>query len=166
VTFDQLEDWSKRPEDGVRYYSGAAVYRTSFNLGQSAAKNQRLYLDLGKVAVMAEVTLNGRSLGILWKAPYRVDATGLLKAGANTLEIKVVNLWANRLIGDEQLPEDSDRKPGGMLKSWPSWVLDGKPSPTGRFTFGSWRGWRKSDPLLESGLLGPVTVRTVSFASF
>ena len=157
VTFEKLEDWSKRPEDGIKYYSGAATYRTTF---QSKIENSRakIYLDLGKVAVMAEVRLNGKDLGILWKPPYRMDVTDAIKDGENMLEVKVVNLWINRQIGDELLPEDSERKDDGTLKKWPQWLLDGKPSPTGRFTFTSWRLWKKDSPLQESGLLGPVTV--------
>ena len=155
VTFEKLGDWSKRSEAGIKYYSGTAVYRTTFQAKKSAA-----YLDLGKVEVMADVTLNGKSLGILWKPPYRVDVTKALKDGENVLELKVVNLWINRLIGDEQLPEDSDRKRDGSLKSWPQWMQEGKPSPTGRFTFSSWRLCKKNDPLVESGLLGPVTILT------
>ena len=89
-----------------------------------------------------------------------VDATDALIAGANTLEIKVTNLLINRMIGDELLPEDSERHGNGTLKQWPQWVLDGKPSPTGRFTFAGWRLWKKEGPLQESGLLGPVTLRT------
>ena len=90
--------------------------------------NRRWYLDLGKVAVMAEVKLNGKDLGILWKPPFRVDVTAALKAGDNLLEVKVVNLWINRLIGDEQLPEDNDRNPNGTLKSWPQWLLKANPA--------------------------------------
>jgi len=156
VTFDQLDDWSKRAESGIKYYSGTAVYRKSFQAGKGPA-----CLDLGKVAIMAEVTLNGRNLGILWKPPYRVDVTNALHDGENQLEIKVVNLWINRQIGDEQLPEDSERNGDGTLKSWPAWLADGKQSPTGRFTFSSWRLWQKDDPLVESGLLGPVTIQPV-----
>ena len=155
VTFEELADWSKRPEDGIKYYSGAATYRTTFQSSRPDPKF-KTYLDLGRVAVMAEVKLNGKDLGILWKPPYRVDVTDALKNGENTLEIKAVNLWINRMIGDEQLPDDSDRNPNGTLKSWPQWIQDGKPSPTGRFTFSSWKLWKKADPLVESGLLGPV----------
>jgi len=108
------------------------------------------------VAVMAEVKLNGQELGILWKAPYRVEVTGVLRPGDNDLEVKVVNLWINRLIGDEQLPEDSERNGNGTLKQWPEWLMQGQPSPAGRFTFTSWRLWKKNDALVESGLLGPV----------
>ncbi len=107
---------------------------------------------------MAQVKLNGRELGILWKPPYRIEVTDALKPGDNALELRVVNLWINRQIGDEQLPEDSDRNPNGTLKSWPAWLAEGKPSPTGRYTFTSWRLWKKNDPLVESGLLGPVTL--------
>ena len=159
VAFDKLEDWSKRPEDGIKYYSGAATYRTTFQ-AKAANPQSKVYLDLGKVAVMAEVKLNGRDLGILWKPPYRVDVTGVIIAGENTLEVSVVNLWINRQIGDEQMPEDSDRNPDGTLKAWPQWLLEGKPSPTGRFTFTSWRLWKKGDAPVESGLLGPVVLRT------
>ena len=162
VTFDKLDDWSKRTEDGIKYYSGTANYQTKFVYKPTSAST-KTWLDLGKVAVMAEVKLNGKDLGILWKEPYRVDVTGALRSGENHLEVKVVNLLINRQIGDEQLPEDSPRNPGGTLKGWPQWVQEGKPSPTGRFTFGSHRLWKKDDPLVESGLLGPVTMQaTVS----
>ncbi|MBN2506965.1 MAG: hypothetical protein JXQ71_09750 [Verrucomicrobia bacterium] len=160
VIFATLDDWSRRPEDGIRYYSGAAVYRTTFSLRVPPSTLHRLFLDLGQVAVMAEVNLNGKDLGILWKAPYRVDVTDALKSGDNSLEVKVVNLWINRQIGDEQLPEDSERNPNGTLKAWPQWLQEGKPSPTGRYTFTSWRLWKKNDRLAESGLLGPVRLHT------
>ena len=162
VTFAKLEDWSKRTEDGVRYYSGTAVYRKTFVFAkaENSGLKPQTFLDLGQVAVMTEVKLNGQSLGILWKPPFRVDVTDAVKPGDNVLELKVVNLWINRQIGDEQLPEDSDRNPSGNLKSWPQWVQDGKPSPTGRYTFSSWRLWKKNSPLVESGLLGPVTLLT------
>jgi hypothetical protein len=167
VTFEKLQDWSQRPEESIKYYSGTATYRKVFSY-RSSVVSSRTFLDLGNVAVMAEVKLNGNDLGILWKLPYRVDVTDMLKPGENTLELRVVNLWINRQIGDEQLPEDSDpkleptgRKPGWILNEWPKWLLEGKPSPTGRFTFTSWRLWGKNDPLVESGLLGPVTLNPV-----
>ena len=107
------------------------------------------------------MSLNGRPLGLLWKPPYRTDVTDALKPGRNELEVKVVTLWPNRLIGDEQLPEDSERNPNGTLKVWPAWLLEGKPGPTGRFTFTSWRLWGKDSPLIDAGLIGPVTLSTV-----
>jgi len=160
VTFDHLISWSEHSDPGVQHFSGTATYAKTFDLAPDfAAKDRRLYLDLGRVAVMAEVKLNGQTLGILWKPPFRIDITDSAKPGQNTLEIRVVNLWINRQIGDEQLPEDSERNPNGTLKAWPQWVEQGKPSPTGRFTFTSWRLWKKNDPLVESGLIGPVTVQ-------
>ena len=160
ATFQKLDDWSKRPEEGIKYYSGTASYRTTFNVAAEAMKqpHARWYLDLGKVAVMAEVRVNGKDLGIAWKSPYRVDATKALKPGDNVLDVKAVNLWINRQIGDEQLPDDCDRNANGTLKSWPTWLQESKPSPTGRYTFSSWKLWKKGDPLQESGLLGPVTL--------
>jgi len=159
VVFDKLISWSEHPDQGVKYYSGTATYVKTFSLSpEMVNKHRRLGLSLGEVQVMAEVILNEKNLGILWKQPFYVDIADAVKPGENKLEVKVVNLWVNRQIGDEFLPEDSDRNPDGTLKAWPKWVLEGKFSPTGRFTFTSWRLWRKSDPLQPSGLLGPVRI--------
>lgn len=156
VLWPQLRDWSQTAEWRICDYSGTAVYRTSFQV--SEVKTQTC-LDLGKVAVMAEVRVNGQAAGILWKPPFRADVTSLLRPGENSLEVRVANLWINRMIADEQLPEDSDRNPSGNLKQWPSWLLAGQPSPTGRLTFTSWRLWKKEDARVESGLIGPVTLQ-------
>jgi hypothetical protein len=180
IVLDDLVSWSEHGDNGVKYFSGSATYRKLFDLPAEVRSQKsevskdnsglrplisdlssRVYLDLGKVAVMAEVKLNGKNLGILWKPPYRVDITDSLKAGENVLEIRVVNLPVNRMIGDEFLPEDSERNKNGTLRKWPQWLEEGKPSPTGRFTFTTWRLWKKDEPLQESGLLGPVTMRTV-----
>jgi len=163
VTLDNLISWSDHSDNGVKYFSGSAIYRKEFDFAPALKSEIPThksidYLDLGKVAVMAEVKLNGKDLGILWKPPYRVDITDAIQTGANTLEIKVVNLWVNRMIGDELLPEDSERNNDGTPKKWPDWLQEGKRSPTGRFTFTTWRLWKKTDPLQESGLLGPVTI--------
>jgi hypothetical protein len=166
VTLDHLISWSEHSIPGVKYFSGTATYLKRFDIPAGLlGAERRLCLDLGKVAVMAEVKLNGQDLGILWKPPFRVDITDAAKPGDNALEVKVVNLWINRQIGDEQLPEDSDRNPNGTLKSWPEWLAQGQPSPTGRFTFTSWRLWKKNDPLVESGLLGPVTIQAAQTAT-
>lgn len=157
VTMEPLSSWSDSPDEGVRHFSGKATYLKSFEVPQDwMHPHQRVYLDLGKIAVMAEVQLNGQPLGIFWKPPFRMEITAALKPGRNRLQVEVVNLWINRMIGDEDLPEDSDRDPNGSLKSWPSWLQDGRPSPTGRYTFTTWRLWKKGAPLQESGLLGPV----------
>ena len=157
IQLQHLIAWNKHPDAGVRYFSGTAEYWTKFVIPSGLlAPKRRIYLDLGEVAVMAEPTLNGHELGILWKPPFRVDVTAALQSGRNQLRIRVTNLWINRMIGDEQLPADCDQAPNGQLLKWPQWLLDGKPSPTGRFTFTTWRLWGKTDPLAESGLIGPV----------
>ena len=163
VTLDKLVSWSEHADPGVRHFSGEGIYDKTFAVPDGTlGKDRRIYLDLGRVQVMARVSLNGKDLGVLWKPPYCMDVTEALKAGDNTLEIRVTNLWVNRMIGDEDLAEDSERKPDGTLKAWPQWVLDGKPSPTGRFTFTSWRLWKKGEPLVESGLIGPVALRVAA----
>ena len=159
TTFDNLTSWSDSGDDAIKHFSGSATYTKTFSLPASFPDaDARLYLDLGDVQIMARVKLNGKDLGILWKPPFRVDITDTAKLGDNTLEIGVVNLWVNRLIGDEQLSEDSERNADGSLKTWPQWLLEGKPSPTGRHTFTTWRLWKKDSPLVPSGLLGPVKI--------
>jgi hypothetical protein len=163
VALERLGSWSENADPGVRYFSGTGTYRKTVQVPpELTASRRRIMLDLGNVAIMARVRLNGADLGVLWKPPYRVDVTGVLRSGENTLEVEVTNLWVNRMIGDEQLPEDSERNPNGTLRAWPQWLLDGKPSPTGRYTFTTWRLWKKDSPLQESGLLGPVELRSVA----
>jgi hypothetical protein len=162
ITFDKLEDWSARPEPGIKYYSGQATYRKSFDWKPSAdaSAKSRLFLDLGTVRNIASVKLNGQDLGVVWCAPWHVDVTAALKPGANALEIRVANLWPNRLIGDEQEAPDAEYAKGGNLARWPEWLLKGEPRPSkGRFTFTTWKHFEKNSPLLPSGLLGPVTLR-------
>ncbi len=157
ATFETLVSWPQHAEPGVKYFSGEATYARSLTVPpEMLGRSHRLYLDLGKVEVMAHVTLNGKDLGIFWKPPFLVDITEAAHPGSNSLEVKVVNLWINRMIGDEQLPEDSVRNLNGTLKEWPQWLNEGKTSPTGRSTFTSWRLWKKGDALVPSGLLGPV----------
>jgi hypothetical protein len=135
ATFEKLDDWSKRPEDGIRYYSGTAVYRTTF---QCKVPNPKatIFLDLGAVKNIARVGLNGRDLGVVWCAPWRVEITDAVQDRDNRLEISVANLWPNRLIGDQSLP------------------------PEKRIAWTTWNPFKPDTPLLESGLLGPVTLRT------
>jgi hypothetical protein len=177
VTLERLISWTDHPIPGVRYFSGTATYHRQFMLTAGFASRDRargrergFYLDLGRVAVIAEAKLNGHELGILWKPPFRVDITEALRAGANELTVNVVNLWPNRLIGDDMLPPDCDWIPnfhpgnpvspthGWVLARWPQWLLEGKPSPAGHVTFAAWKLWFKDDPLMESGLLGPVRI--------
>jgi len=160
VTLEKLISWTDHTNDGVRYFSGTASYEKEIEVSADRLNGGReLWLDLGAVKNFAEVSLNGQNLGVLWKPPFRVNLTAAAKPGVNKLVVKVTNLWPNRLIGDEQLPPDCEWD-GKQLKAWPQWFLDGKPSPTGRLTFTTWHHWTKDSPLLESGLTGPVTLRS------
>lgn len=159
ASFDKLMSWTERPEEGIKYFSGTATYEKEIDVpAEALGGTRRLFLDLGAVKNLAEVLVNGRNLGILWKPPFCVDITAEVRAGVNKVEVRVTNLWPNRLIGDESKPEDVEWN-GKQLKAWPQWLLDGKPSPSGRLTFTTWHHWTKGDPLLESGLLGPVRLR-------
>ena len=134
ITLDSLLSWSASTNEGVKYFSGMATYTRTFAWNRPAweIKQLKWILDLGDVQVMARVKLNGRDLGVLWKAPFRLEVTGALCSGQNTLEISVANLWPNRLIGDAGLPEAR------------------------RVTWSSWQPFKSDMPLLPSGLLGPV----------
>lgn len=159
VTLDKLVSWSEHTNPGVKYFSGTAVYEKEIEIpADDFGSGREIWLDLGAVKNFAEVSLNGKYFGVLWKPPFRVNLTSAAQSGTNSLEVKVTNLWPNRLIGDEQMADDREWN-GKALKAWPQWVLDGKPSPTGRFTFTTWHHWTKDDTLLDSGLLGPVNLR-------
>jgi beta-galactosidase/beta-glucuronidase len=133
VAIKALGSWTDLAEPQWRYFSGQASYRTSF-AAPALKPGRRVVLDLGGVDVIAQVLVNGKPAGTLWKAPYQADVTGLLKAGRNALEVKVTNLWANRLIGDT--------------------AEDGGPPAT----FTTFKPYRKGAKLLPSGLSGPVRV--------
>ncbi len=158
ATFAKLVSWTQRPEDGIRYFSGTATYTREFELSaEQFGPGREAWLDLGEVQIIAEVRLNGQDLGILWKPPFRINATAALKPGTNRLEVRVTNLWPNRMIGDEQLPDSMNYKgKQGLPLRWPDWLLNGDPRPDGRVTFCTRKVYKKNDPLLDSGLLGPV----------
>jgi hypothetical protein len=139
ISLESLTSWSNNPDEGVRYFSGTGTYTKTIQApAEWFRKEASLWFDLGDVKNIAEVSVNGKPLGILWKTPFRVDVTSALKPGANTLEIKVTNLWVNRLIGDQQ------------------------PDVTKKFTYTAQQFYRADSPLLPSGLLGPVQfIRTV-----
>lgn len=134
IELPKLISWTEHDDAGVRNYSGAAVYAMEFEMPQLAT-GECTVLDLGGVQVLASVKLNGRDLGVVWKQPYALDVTGALKPGRNRLEVRVVNVWVNRLIADAALP------------------------PEQRLTWASWSPFRAGDALLPSGLLGPVQIR-------
>ncbi len=135
AAFAKLEDWAKRPEPEIKYYSGTATYREQFELKPGITTSKaRLFLDLGTVKNLAHVRLNGRDLGAVWTAPWRVEITDAVHPTGNKLQIDVVNLWPNRLVGDATLPAEMRYTKTNV--SFP-----------------------KDQPLLPSGLLGPVTVQ-------
>ena len=135
ITLDRLSAWNEHSDPGVKYFSGTATYSKTIEApAEWFAAGTRMMLDLGSVKNVAEVTVNGKSVGVLWTAPFRADVTGALKPGMNTLEIKVTNLWPNRLIGDLQ------------------------PNATKKYTWTSLNVLRDDSPLLPSGLMGPVRV--------
>ena len=164
VMFEKLEDWAARTEPGIKFYSGAATYTKTFDLPQAITNVStiKLMLDLGTVHELAEVRLNGKNLGVVWTAPWRMDITSAVKLTGNQLDIKVVNVWANRLIGDEHEPADcewnkGDQGFGGPLKAFPDWFVKGQPRPSqDRYTFTTWNYFTQDSPLGPSGLLGPV----------
>jgi (4-O-methyl)-D-glucuronate---lignin esterase len=143
VTLQRLGSWTDSPEAGVKYFSGTATYAKDVQVpGAWLRPGSRLMLDLGDVKELAEVTVNGKPVGILWTPPFRVDVSGAVRSGSNQIEIKVTNLWTNRMIGDQELP------------------------PEKRFTFSTYDPYDKTSPLgrrmppnqlIPSGLLGPVT---------
>jgi len=134
ITLNELVDWSKSDDPGVKYFSGMGTYTKSVQASPDwLRQGSRTWLDLGDVKNLAEVTVNGKDLGQTWHAPYRVDVTSALKPGSNQIQIKVVNAWVNRMIGDEQ--------PGAT-----------------KITFADVKPYKANSPLLPSGLLGPVTL--------
>jgi hypothetical protein len=162
VTLPELISLHRHSDPGVKYFSGTATYTKQVRLSPGAASgDRRLYLDLGWVHVLAQVRLNGKDLGLLWKPPYRVDITSAARHGENKLEVLVTNQWVNRLIGDEQLPPENQYAHDGAIKVIPDWYLQGQPKPPGaRITFATWKHYTKDSPLLVSGLVGPVRLRT------
>jgi hypothetical protein len=157
----QLGSWTDFA-DQSRYYSGTATYETDFLFsGKKATKDWEYVLDLGVVYHTVRLQLNGQDLGLQWKPPYRYDLTPHLKNGQNHLEVSVTNLWANRLIGDEQFPDDLQWS-GNLLKEIPAWVTNNQPRPEPRRqAFTTYKFFTRDAPLLPSGLLGPVMLHTV-----
>jgi hypothetical protein len=138
VDVPQLKSWTEFSDPGIRYFSGTATYRTSLNLDASQlVPSRELWLDLGEVYEVARIRVNGTTLTPLWKQPYSARIDSYLHPGNNALEVEVTNLWPNRLIGDAQ------------------------PGITRRYTWTNIKKFTASSPLLTSGMLGPVTSKTV-----
>jgi hypothetical protein len=135
-----LASWTDNSDAGVKYFSGIGTYTKSIDADASwFKKGAHMWIDLGDVKNLAEVTVNGKVVGTVWHTPFRVDATTALKPGANQVSIKVINSWVNRLIGDQQ--------PGV--------------TPDKAITFADVKPYKANSPLLPSGLLGPVKLISV-----
>lgn len=138
IVFDTLQDWTTSKEDRIKYYSGTATYNCKFHL-DNITEGKKVMIDLGSVIAMAKVTVNGRYVGGVWTAPYRLDITKTVKQGENDVKIEVVNTWVNRLIGDSKLPVEQRR----------TWC------PVNPYT--------KDSTLQTSGLLGPVRIQMLKY---
>jgi hypothetical protein len=148
VIFSDLQDWSKQLNDGIRYYSGPAVYSVEFDLDFQVQSDEQYFLQLGSVkdVGIAELTINGIFKGIVWTKPFRTEIGPELQQGKNRLEIKVVNSWYNRVMGDQLFPRKKQ-----YTKTNINVTTD-------------WRGRKRKDLELEpSGLLGPVTIEKAYF---
>lgn len=137
VTFPALQDWTESTDPSIRYFSGKAIYTNRITLDKLPQK--ALYLDLGKVIVMAKVKINGQYVGGVWTTPYRLPVGDFLRKGENLIEVEVVNNWRNRLIGDASLPEKE------------------------RGTWTNVNPWNADSPLQSSGLIGPVEIQAYSY---
>ena len=138
ISLDRLSDWDESSDAGIKYFSGVGTYTKTIDAPAAwLSGHAQLWLDLGDVKNLAEVEINGKPLGVVWHAPYRIDATGALKAGRNEITIKVVNSWVNRLIGDEQ--------PGAT-----------------KITFADVKPYKANSPLQPSGLQGPVKLVSIA----
>jgi hypothetical protein len=166
-TFEKLVDFSRQSDFNVKYFSGTAIYENNFKCKMQNAKC-KMILDLGPVYDMAEVEINGKPAGVLWIAPFKIDITDYVKAGNNTLKIKVTNTWQNRLIGDEQFPADFEwitlenngepsRNGLPRMKGLPEWVRNDTPRPSKeRKTFIPWSYFDKNSELAPAGMTGEV----------
>ncbi|MDD3037061.1 glycosyl hydrolase [Bacteroides sp.] len=157
--FNKLHSWSESSDEGIRYFSGTATYQKQIYIPEEYVRPYiSLEIDLGRVCVIAEVIVNGKNLGVLWRAPFRIDLGDAVRAGENDIQIQITNLWVNRLIGDAHYPEDCEW--GDWLpKSWPDWLKEPEKRSSKRITFTTWKHWKATDPLQSSGLIGPVLIR-------
>ena len=173
VDNDTLFDWTTSSDSNVRYFSGTATYSNSFTI-KKLKKDARYIISLGQVKNLASVTVNGKPFPTLWKAPFLLDITSAIHKGINTISIDVTNLWPNRMIGDEQEPDDIEwsepltythapGRPtaGRYMAKIPEWLSNGTPRPSkGRKTVGCFKFFTKESPLLPSGLLGSIELLT------
>jgi hypothetical protein len=144
ATLPRLMSWTESADDGIKHFSGTATYLKTIRItSEQLGPQSRLFLDLGAVKNVCEVRMNGQDLGVLWKAPFRLDVSAAARVGDNELELRITNLWPNRLIGDQKVPAAQ------------------------RIAWTTYNPYTPSSPLFPSGLLGPVkleSARTVTLA--
>lgn len=167
----RLLSLSENAEPGIRYFSGTCIYRREVVVPAEMLEGECVViLDLGMVAKLARVRVNRMDFGVLWKAPYKVDISKALKAGRNQLAIEVTNVWANRLIGDEQLPDEASwiavPGRGWRLQDKPAWFDTSGPRSSGRIASSTWKYYSKDSPLPDSGLIGPVKLMIATRVRF
>ncbi len=160
IGLDTLCSLHKHEDFNVKHFSGKSTYSKVFTLTKSELKKcPKIMLDLGRMENIAEISINGGEKVLVWKAPYSLDITSMVKEGENLLEIEVTNLYPNRIIGDEHLPEKYEYDEYGRIVKLPSWyVKQQEDNNRERVLFLPWKYYTKTDPLLESGLLGPVRI--------
>ena len=134
TTMAQLHSLSESDDAGIRYFAGTATYRKSVKFTKAQIRGKRFWINLGQMSALAEVIVNGKNLGILWRAPFSTEITDALRRGNNDIEIRVTTLWRNRIIGDQQ------------------------PDCPKRYTYTSYPFYKKDSKLQPSGLIGPVTL--------
>ena len=164
VKFDSLIDWKDHPKDSINYYSGTATYKKTITIPENSLETGiNTTLDLGKVYIVAEVWINEKPVAVSWMPPFQLDVTDYLVEGENTLKIALTNQWSNRLIGDERYPANDGGyklegyRPTGKM---PQWYVDNEPRPAGkRTTFTTAPFYKKDDPLMPSGLIGPIEIK-------
>lgn len=163
IKVPKLISWTDLPKE-LKYFSGTASYKKIFSIPPIALKSsKRCLLDLGEVSNTAVIKVNGQLVNTLWAAPFIQDISKFVHAGNNLVEIEVTNLWANRLIGDEQYPEDLEWDKRSLTKL-PQWIIDGTTRPsTERQAFATYKFFDKGAPLLDSGLIGPVSLRCLHY---
>lgn len=161
VSFEELTDWKDHEQDGIKHFSGTAHYKKTFVIDPDDLKTDGpIYLDLGDVQQIAEVSINGKKLATLWKPPFALNIREAVHVGKNTLQIDVTNTWVNRLVGDEALPDTSGYK---MTGNTVDWINNNQPPPKSpRVTFTGYNFFVKEEAhvLQTSGLLGPVRLIT------
>jgi hypothetical protein len=171
VKFTQLLAWNEHDDAAIKYYSGTAKYENTFRWNNRITEIP-IFLDLGEVYEICEITLNGKDLGLLWTPPYKLNIAPYLKMGTNTLTLQVTSNQVNRLIGDAQHEETevgnraknaTNLNAVGSLIEIPKWVEANKPNPNpDRVTFSTFPHWKKDAKLYSSGLVGPVKIVTPS----